>query len=405
MCALMVKSLTKRASMGDESQQTSQLRQAFSAAFDGSPDAVVHAPGRVNLIGDHTDYNDGFVLPVAIDRAVYIAARARKDRTVRLVALDVNQRTEFSLDRITRDRAATWSNYVRGVALFLQQAGYTLRGLDAVIHGDVPRGAGLSSSAALEMAAALAFAVTSGLALDRVQMALIGRRAENEFVGVQTGIMDQYISSLGQRDHALLIDCRSLDYRLVPLPATVHILVADSGVRRGLVASAYNRRRAECEEGVRRLAGRLPGIRALRDVSVEVFEAHKDMLPQPIRQRCQHVIYENQRVLDAVAALERGDLVTMGRLMDASHASLRDLYQVSGPELDALVEIARRVPGCLGARLTGAGFGGCTVNLVEEGAIAAVVAALERDYPAQTGRIPRVYVCRAVEGATADAGR
>lgn len=382
-----------------EGQRAEHLRRAFSEAFGLRPDVVVRAPGRVNLIGEHTDYNEGFVLPVAIDRAIYIAARARADRQVRLVALDMGQRAEFTLDAIVRDEAAMWSNYVRGVALFLQEAGYALRGLDGVIQGDVPRGAGLSSSAALEMAAALAFAATSGLALDRVQMALIGRRAENEFVGVQTGIMDQFISALGRRDHALWLDCRSLDYRLVPLPADVRLVVADSGVRRGLVASAYNQRRAECEEGVRRLAERLPSIRALRDVSVAAFEAHKDVLPEPVRRRVQHVVYENRRVLDAVAALQRGDLAAMGRLMDASHTSLRDLYQVSGPELDALVEIARRVPGCLGARLTGAGFGGCTVNLVEQYAVPAVVAAIERDYPARTGRTPRVYICRAVDGA------
>ncbi len=385
--------------MEGESQRAGHLRRAFSEAFGSLPDVVVRAPGRVNLIGEHTDYNEGFVLPVAIDRAIYIAARARADRQVRLLALDMGQRAEFTLDAIVRDEAAMWSNYVRGVALFLQEAGYALRGLDGVIQGDVPRGAGLSSSAALEMAAALAFVATSGLALDRVQMALIGRRAENEFVGVQTGIMDQFISALGRRDHALWIDCRSLDYRLVPLPADVRLVVADSGVRRGLVASAYNQRRAECEEGVRRLAERLPGIRALRDVSVAAFEAHKDVLPEPVRRRVQHVVYENQRVLDAVAALERGDLAAMGRLMDASHTSLRDLYEVSGPELDALVEIARSVPGCLGARLTGAGFGGCTVNLVEQRAVPAVVAAIERDYPARTGRTPRVYICRAVDGA------
>lgn len=382
-----------------ESQWADQLRRAFSEAFGVAPDVIVRAPGRVNLIGEHTDYNEGFVLPVAIDRAIYIAARARADRQVRLVALDMGQRAEFTLDAIVRDEAALWSNYVRGVALFLQEAGYALRGLDGVIQGDVPRGAGLSSSAALEMAAAMAFQATSGLALERVQMALIGRRAENEFVGVQTGIMDQFISALGRRDHALWIDCRSLDYRLVPLPADVRIVVADSGVRRGLVASAYNQRRAECEEGLRRLAERLPGIRALRDVSVEAFEAHQDILPEPVRRRVQHVVYENQRVLDAVAALERGDLAAMGRLMDASHTSLRDLYEVSGPELDALVEIARSVPGCLGARLTGAGFGGCTVNLVEQHAVSAVAAAIERDYPARTGRTPRVYICRAVDGA------
>jgi galactokinase len=199
-----------------------------------------------------------------------------------------------------------------------------------------------------------------------------------------------------------LIDCRSLEYRLVPLPASVRIVVADSGVRRGLVASAYNERRAQCQEGVRLLAERLPhrpDVRALRDVSVADFEAHKHVLPEPVRKRCQHVVYEDERVMHAIAALERGDLATMGQLMNASHTSLRDLYEVSGPELDALVEIARGVPGCLGARLTGAGFGGCTVNWVEEYAVAEVVAAIERDYPARTGRTPRVYICRAMDGA------
>jgi len=376
------------------------LRQAFFEAFGGAPDILVRAPGRVNLIGEHTDYNDGFVLPVAIDREVRIAARARDDCLVRLVALDFGQRTEFALAKIERDEAAPWSNYLRGVAFYLQAAGFALRGLDAVIQGNVPIGAGLSSSAALEMAAALTFQLTSGLELDRLRLALIGRQAENEFVGLRSGIMDQFISALGKRDHALLIDCRSLEHRLVPLPQGVRILVADSGVRRGLVTSAYNQRRAECEEGVRRLAEHLPAIRALRDVSVADLEAHQQALPEPVRRRCQHIVYENQRVLDAVTALERGDVEMMGRLMDASHASLRDLYEVSGPELDALVDIARSTPGCLGARLTGAGFGGCTVNLVEEAAVTGVVAAIEREYPARTGRTAHVYVCRAVDGAT-----
>ncbi len=376
------------------------LRQAFSEAFGSAPDILVRAPGRVNLIGEHTDYNDGFVLPVAIDREVRMAARARNDRLVRLVALDFGQRTGFALDKIERDEAAPWSNYLRGVAFYLQAAGFALRGLDAVIQGNVPIGAGLSSSAALEMAAALTFQLASGLELDRLRLALIGRQAENEFVGLRSGIMDQFISALGKRDHALLIDCRSLEHRLVPLPQGVRILVADSGVRRGLVTSAYNQRRAECEEGVRRLAEYLPGIRALRDVSLADLEAHQQALPEPVRRRCQHIVYENQRVLDAVAALERGDVAMMGRLMDASHASLRDLYEVSGPELDTLVDIARSTPGCLGARLTGAGFGGCTVNLVEEAAVTSVAAAIEREYPARTGRTPHLYICSAVDGAT-----
>jgi len=372
------------------------LARHFSRAFDGAPDVIVRAPGRVNLIGEHTDYNDGFVLPMAIDFDIRVAARVRPDRLVRLYSVDLDRRDTFSLDdvrRITPERVI-WADYMRGVADVLQREGYALRGMDAAITGNVPRASGLSSSAAMELAAITAFRLLGQLELDPVKAALLGQRAENEFVGMRCGIMDQFISSLGKADHALLIDCRSLDYRPVPIPDGVRIIVTDSGVRRGLVDSAYNERRAQCEQGARLL-----GVRALRDVSVEIFAAHEKRLPPVVARRCKHVVTENDRTLKSVEALERGDLEAFGRAMNESHASLRDWFEVSIKELDALVEIQQSVPGCLGARLTGAGFGGCTVALAREEAVPAVIEAIQAGYPARTGKTPQIYVCRAAEGA------
>lgn len=372
------------------------LTQHFSRAFDGAPEVIVRAPGRVNLIGEHTDYNDGFVLPMAIDFDIRVAARARPDRTVRLYSVDLDKRDTFSLDdvrRITPERVI-WADYVRGVADVLQREGYTLRGMDAAITGNVPRASGLSSSAAMEMAAITAFRLLGQLDLDPVKAALLGQRAENEFVGMRCGIMDQFISSLGRADHALLIDCRSLDHYPVPIPDGVRIVVTDSGVRRGLVDSAYNERRAQCEQGARLL-----GVKALRDVSVEMFAAREKQLPEIVARRCRHVVTENDRTLKSVEALKRGDLEAFGRAMNESHASLRDWFEVSIKELDTLVEIQQSAPGCLGARLTGAGFGGCTVALVRDEAVPLVIEAITAQYPARTGKTPQIYVCRAAEGA------
>ena len=373
------------------------LRNRFRQLFDTAA-LVVRAPGRVNLIGEHTDYNDGYVLPVAIDRHVLLAASLRSDRQVVIHALDFDQRAEFSLDDITPDDKHPWSNYQRGVAWVLQSEGFTLPGLNVALTSNVPIGAGLSSSAAVEVAAAYAWQVLGGLELDRVRLALLCQRAENEFVGMNCGIMDQFISALGQRDSALLIDCRSLDYELVPIPARTAIIVADTRVRRELVASEYNTRRRECEEGVRLLQHYLPGITALRDVSPEQFAEYQAHLPDGVRQRCRHVIGENDRVLRAVAALRTGDLHTFGRLMDESHASLRNDYQVSCPELDALAMAAWRVQGVYGSRMTGAGFGGCTVSLVDEGAVEAFREHVSATYRATTGTAPDIYVCRAEAG-------
>jgi len=376
------------------------LANAFAQRFGDPPPRVFRAPGRVNLIGEHTDYNDGFVLPMAIEHAIWVAARPRPDRQVQLHALDFAQDDAFSLDTLQRSDQAPWSNYVRGVAWALEGAGYVLGGMDAVIAGDVPIGAGLSSSAALEVATAVTLTTLSEVRLDRVRLALLCQRAENEFVGMRCGIMDQFISALGCREHALLIDCRSLEHRLVPIPAGVEVVIADTGKRRGLVDSEYNLRRAQCEEGVRLLRQLLPGLRALRDVSPADLTRFADRLPPDVRRRCQHVVDENARTLKAVAALEAGDLIAFGILMDASHASLRDLYQVSCEELDAMVEVARGLEGCLGARMTGAGFGGCTVNLVRSERVEEFCRRLAEGYRRRTGLRPAVYVSRPADGAS-----
>ena len=367
--------------------------QAFEKVFGTTPSLYVAAPGRVNLIGGHTDYNEGFVLPTAIDRHVVIGALPRDDRIVRLYALDFDESAEFSLDDIRFDEQKSWSNYERGVAWALQQDGYVLPGLDMVITGDVPIGSGLSSSAAVEVAMACTFQVMGQLSLDGVKRALLCQKAENEFVGMRCGIMDQYIISLGKRDHALLIDCRSLEYRLVPIPQGCSIVVCDTNKRRGLVDSEYNTRRQECEAGARIL-----GVPALRDVTPEEFAEHARELDEITRKRCRHIVTEDQRVLDAVQALESGELARFGELISTSHTSLRDDYEVSCAELDALVVAAWHQEGTLGARMTGAGFGGCTVNLVASDAVRVFQRRVVQEYTVATGLVPEIYVCTAEEG-------
>ncbi len=375
------------------------VRQAFAARFGKAAEHIVRAPGRVNLIGEHTDYNDGFVLPMAIERDVLVALATRPEREVVLHSADFDQTATFSLDDIRRDEVHTWSNYARGVARELQAAGVALRGIDAVLQGNVPIGAGLSSSAAFEVAAALAFLSAANVALDLVQVALIAQRAENRFVGMQCGIMDQFVSALGQPGHALFIDTRDLSHRAVPLPVGVRVVICDTMTRRGLVGSAYNERRRQCEEAVRILQGVLPGIRALRDVTPDDLARYGDLLPPLVRKRAAHVVSEDARVLAAVGALEAGQAEEFGLLMDASHASLRDDYEVSSPALNLMVELARQAPGCLGARMTGAGFGGATVNLVREGEMDAFVAQVSSAYEARARRSPEITVTAAAAGA------
>ena len=384
--------------MVDDERRKSLLAR-FGEVYGGEP-RTFRAPGRVNLIGEHTDYNDGFVLPVAIDRDILFAARARDDRLVRLHSQNFGASSEFSLDEIRRDEAQPWSNYARGVALYLQRElgdrAKELRGMDVVISGNVPVASGLSSSAALEVGTATTLLGLAGLELDGVRKALLCQTAENKFVGVNCGIMDQYISALGRAGHALLIDCRSLAYELVPLSdAGYRVVVADTTVRRGLAGSEYNVRRAQCEEAVRILGERLAKpIRALRDIAPEELAEHAPALPEIVRKRALHVVGENARTLAAVAALRAGDLEAFGRLMDESHASLRDLYEVSSPELDALVAAAQKVEGVLGARMTGAGFGGCAVALVHEDAIREFEERVGREYQAKMVRSALFYVCQ-----------
>ena len=377
------------------------IEENFQKTFGLSPECVVRAPGRVNLIGEHTDYNDGFVLPVAIDRYIELAGRKRADRTVRAQSIDFEDSVEFSLDAIARDDLHPWSNYLRGVAKFLEADGYRLSGADMVLGGDVPREAGLSSSAAVEVAAAAFWQRLMNLRLDPVYLVKLARRAENEFVGVPCGIMDQFISALGRANHALFLDCRDLAYRHVPLGGEVKIVVCNSGVKRALAHSEYEVRLKQCRQAVAQLGAAGLAVKSLREVDVEDLEVARDRLSELLLRRARHVVRENQRVLEAVKVLEEGDLERFGELMNASHESLRDDYEVSSRELDVLVELAWKQPGVLGARMTGAGFGGCTVNLVRADAAEAFAEAVRKGYEQALGLRAEVYVCRASDGALA----
>jgi galactokinase len=369
-----------------------ELLDRFAETFGRPATVLARAPGRVNLIGEHTDYNDGFVLPAAIERETRIAAAPTDDDQVRLVALDLHRETVFPLADVAPSNKELWSNYVRGVAAGLLEAGYPLRGMDALIHGNVPIGSGLSSSAALEMAAIQALSAIGGFTVPLDQAARIGQKAEHTFVGTRCGLMDQLASALGQPDHVLLIDCRDLSYESVPVPAGAAILIADTAVRRELAASAYNERRAQCEAAARAL-----GVPALRDATPTMLDAVT--LEPVVAKRARHVVEENERVLETVDALRAGNLERVGQLMNASHASLRDLYQVSSAELDAMVELLRAQAGCYGARLTGAGFGGCAVALMDADAVEAAIPAVAEAYQARTGLMPALYPTRAAAGA------
>ena len=372
------------------------MRDRFESVFSSRPDAAAYGPGRVDLLGSHTDYNDGFVLPVAIDMEVLAVGRVRNDELVRVWSEDFRQFSRFPLDRIRFDSRMKWSNYVRGVVVFLQEAGARLGGADVLLSGRVPIASGLSSSAAIEMAIATLFQELFRLDIPDAELALIGQRAENLFVGVNTGIMDQFASRLGRKGHALFLDCRTLEYDYVPVPSDrVRIVVSDTMKRRGLVTSEYNLRRSECEQAAAALR-----LSALRDMGAEEFERRKSELSGVIRKRAEHVINENERVLKSRQLLRDGDLTGFGRLMNASHESARDLYEVSCAELEAMVAAARSVPGVLGSRMAGAGFGGCTVSLVRDESVGAFVEAAKAGYEKRTGLVPSIYVCTAEDGAS-----
>lgn len=379
-----------------------QLREntlnGYERVFGQPPDLLTLAPGRVNLIGAHIDYNEGFVLPAAIDKYIAVAAGVRRDDKLRIYSENYDALVETSANEPEWSSEKAWSNYVKGVAHFLLQAGFNLTGANVYVRGNIAACAGLSSSAALEMASAYAFLKLNKQSAPEADIIKLCRRAENEFVGVRCGIMDQFVSCLGKKDHTLFLDCRTLEFEYVPLPGDTRILVCDTGIKRELAASEYNRRRKECESGVQLLSQTLSGIRTLRDVSPEQFAKHQDRLPDGVRKRCLHAVAEMQRVQQSVQALKQGRLEDFGQLMYESHDSSRNNYEVSCVELDTIVEICAQMSGVYGARLSGGGFGGAVVCLVREEEKQEVLARLSSEYVARTGREFKSYVCSVVDG-------
>lgn len=365
----------------------------FKQQFGEMPTFVVRGPGRVNIIGEHTDYNDGFVLPMAINRAIWIALRPRTDKQVMIHSLDFDETVTFALHALERG-PNHWVEYIKGMTWVLQKADYALTGWEGVMAGDIPIGASLSSSAGLELATARAFASVSGWEWQPKEMAKLGQQTENEWMGVNCGIMDQMISATGQADHALLIDCRSLEIEPVPLPSGYAVVVLDTMTRRGLVDSAYNERRAQCEA-----AARFFGVPALRDVSLEAFEREASQLDDLTRRRARHVISENERTLEAVEAMRQGDATRLGHLMNESHRSLLEDFEVCGDGQHIMVQIAQRTAGCIGARMTGGGFGGCSMALVESDLAEEFANHVAQTYHEETGLKPNIYVCEATNGA------
>jgi galactokinase len=360
---------------------------------------VVRAPGRVNLIGEHTDYNEGYVLPMAIDRGITIALVPTADRSVMVTLAETGETEGFELDAIG-PRTGRWIDYVAGTAWSMESENVPATGFRGLLASDLPIGAGLSSSSALELASALALSRADDPDIDRIRLARICQRAENQYVGVASGVMDQFASAFGQRGAALLLDCRTLAHQAVFLDLSeAALIVCDSGSRRRLDRSAYNERRAECDAAVVAIAARYPDVRSLRDVGPPILDSALDELPGPLARRARHVVAENERVLASAEAWTARDYARVGRLLSESHASLRDLYEVSSPELDALVEIAEGVPGVHGSRLTGAGFGGCTITLVRRASVAALTAAIEEAYPTRTGLTPATFEVQPAAGA------
>ncbi len=376
------------------------LSARFREMFHAEPRVFV-APGRVNLIGEHTDYNDGFVLPCAIEFSTRVAIAPRPDETLVLRSTEFSQPFEFNLQSSPKP-LGLWSDYVVGVALMLRQAGHVVGGANLLVHGEVPIGAGLSSSAAIEVATALALLSSTDSKPPLAEIAKLCQRAENEFVGARVGIMDQFVSCLGKAGHALLLDCRSLQFEQVPMPWQVRLVICNTMVKHELAGGEYNRRREECEAGVRILARTFPGIKALRDVTREQLSSSASSMTPLIYKRCLHVIEEDLRVVQAAKSLRSGELDEMGQLMRESHGSLRDLYEVSCRELDLMVEAAEGLPGYFGGRMTGGGFGGCTVNLVASGQAESFRESIAGRYQKKTGIAPDIYICSSADGAHAE---
>jgi galactokinase len=381
-----------------------EVRQAymadyFSEIYKGEPEIWVRAPGRVDLMGSHTDYNMGYVMTMTVDRDTWIAARPRADRKVSIHSLNVPGEGNFELDEIIPDRVHSWTNYIRGVAKYLGEAGVTLAGFDGLIHSTVPFNSGLSSSAALEMSAAVLFSVLGGFNLDPVEMALIGQKAENLFVGVKSGILDQYSSAMGQQGCALLLDCRHLTSRDVRITPGMKVVIGDMQAKRTLVGSEYDIRRSQCETGVQELKNFYPDIQALRDVSMDMLEEHAGKLEEVVYRRCRFIIEENQRVLELETALAAGDHPALNRLYTASYQGASELYEIGAPSMDAMIDAMLSSPGVIAARQAGAGFGGCMVALVQDGSVEAFIQETSSVYQKATGITPVIFEVRPAEGA------
>lgn len=377
-----------------------KLRSRFFDIFFEQPDVFIQSPGRVDLLGIHTDYNDGFVLPIAVNLNVIACGKKLEGRTVKIHSVNKNETVEFCLDDIKKDTIYWWDNYCMGVMKYLMEAGAEIGGAEFVLDSSVPIGSGLSSSAALENATAVMMQALYGFEMSGEQMALIGQKAENLFVGVNTGIMDQFVSRNGKKDHALFLDCRSLEYKQCPLDCSQYnVVVCNTMKKRGLVDSEYDARRADCESAVKVFAKDYPDVKALRDVTLEMLEEYRDRLTEKQYMRAYHVITENNRGLEAVKVLNEGDFEAFGRLMNQSHDSARDYYEVSGPELEIMVRISREAPGAASGRLAGAGFAGCTVSLVKADMVKDFVAYVKKNYSKETGKTPEIWVCTAEDGA------
>jgi galactokinase len=385
--------------------ESTELARKFTSMFGRRP-AIFSAPGRVNLIGEHTDYNDGFVMPSAIGMRTGVAISRGSEAKLRIHSQDFTQSFDFDFDNLPQQATGAWCDYVLGIAVALQHKGLAPQGANLFIQSDIPIGAGLSSSAAIEVASALALLSLNNTGLPLEEVARLCQRTENTFIGARVGIMDQFVSCLGKAGHVLLLDCRSLDFEFIPIPDTVKLVICNTMVKHQHAGGEYNRRREECEEGVRILSKWYPGIRALRDISIDQLVQHSQDIPPTIYKRCGHVVEENRRVRAAAACLRAGDLNGFGQLMRESHRSLRDLYEVSCRELDIMAEVAEGIPGYFGGRMTGGGFGGCTLNLVASKNATAFAEKISSRYQQAVGIKPAVYICSADDGARleSDAG-
>jgi galactokinase len=381
----------------DITERKTLVLQAFAQLYGDQPAVWGRAPGRVDLMGSHTDYNLGYVMTMTIDRDTWLAARPRRDRQARLFSLNTDSGDAFSLDDLQREK--DWVDYVRGMAWALQQAGYPLTGFDGLVHSTVPFGSGLSSSAALEMASGMVFQALGDFVLDPVELALLGQKAENQFVGMNCGILDQYSSALGKAGCALLLDCRDLSSRVTPIAAGLSVVICDTRAERMLTGSEYGERRFQCEQGVRILQNYYPTIRSLREVSLEMIEKHATQLPPVTLNRCRFIIEENQRVLDLAEALPADNRGRLEALFRQSYLGARDLYEIGAPSMEALIEAMSSGPGVIGARQAGAGFGGCMVALVRSEQVADFAHHVRLVYPAHTGIQPSVYPVEASPGA------